>query len=330
MRPKFFIILILIITVTAACASETETENGDLPTRVQVATFDTSDGAPTEVVAVFTAGATVTQTDSLPPSYTPTPRASATGTIAPSVTISVTPSSTITDTPSPTVTWTPSATLEPDPLVSLAELALQATVLPPTYIVPAAPVVPGGTQAAGQPLPPIITATSASIVPTLDTNCQFLPDGNFGLALSNNPTLLGQMGCPVGAPPTPTQLSVAIQGFERGWMLWVSQPTPTIYALFEDGFYRRYPDTWNPATDAASSGEPPPPDRLEPVRGFGKVWRDNPEVRDGLGWGINGEQGDTASVLSFAQGQMIFLPSRGEIFVITGDSTQGGWLIAPG
>ncbi|HUP27406.1 MAG TPA: hypothetical protein VM409_03150, partial [Chloroflexia bacterium] len=37
---------------------------------------------------------------------------------------------------------------------------------------------------------------------------------------------------------------------------------------------------------------PPPPAGLTaPTLGFGKVWRDNPEVRQKLGWALAGERG---------------------------------------
>lgn len=35
----------------------------------------------------------------------------------------------------------------------------------------------------------------------------------------------------------------------------------------------------------------PPAGLYQPIRGFGKLWRTNPHVRDGLGWAIAPEQG---------------------------------------
>ena len=35
----------------------------------------------------------------------------------------------------------------------------------------------------------------------------------------------------------------------------------------------------------------PPEGRYQPIRGFGKVWRENPQVREQLGWAIAPEQG---------------------------------------
>ena len=59
-----------------------------------------------------------------------------------------------------------------------------------------------------------------------------------------------------------------------------------IYVLFPDGMYQTYPDTWNEDTDPTFSCNPlgweedSPP---LPRRGFGKVWCDNPTVREALG-----------------------------------------------
>jgi hypothetical protein len=43
----------------------------------------------------------------------------------------------------------------------------------------------------------------------------------------------------------------------------------------------------------------PPPGRYEPQRGFGKVWRDFPEVREALGWATLPEAAHIATVQPF-------------------------------
>jgi hypothetical protein len=35
----------------------------------------------------------------------------------------------------------------------------------------------------------------------------------------------------------------------------------------------------------------PPPGRYQPIRGFGMVWREQPGVRDRLGWAVEPETG---------------------------------------
>ena len=51
------------------------------------------------------------------------------------------------------------------------------------------------------------------------------------------------------------------------------------------GPYRVFDDTWD-TSQPLDSGLTPPPDLLEPQRGFGKVWREVPEVRRRLAGGL--------------------------------------------
>lgn|GEM_PF-796143 len=104
--------------------------------------------------------------------------------------------------------------------------------------------------------------------------------------------------------PTPSRfnLTVAEQLFEGGRMLWL-QPLREIWVLTGDA-----PDptsgTWECYIDTYIDGQPEsapelnPPDGLvpntdflgavpaQPVRGFGRIWRENPLVRQSLGWAI--------------------------------------------
>lgn len=96
--------------------------------------------------------------------------------------------------------------------------------------------------------------------------------------------------------PTPIfqQIQVAEQLFERGRMFWL-QPTGQIWVLVvtSEGH-----GTWTVYEDNFVEGEPesdpsivPPEGRLQPERGFGKLWREVAAVRDGLGWAVTPEFG---------------------------------------
>jgi hypothetical protein len=85
----------------------------------------------------------------------------------------------------------------------------------------------------------------------------------------------------------------AEQTFERGVMIWL-QAQGRIYVLFSDGDSPH----WNAHTDIWGEGDPeddpalqPPPGFYQPVRGFGLIWRDEPSVRDRLGWAVGPESG---------------------------------------
>lgn len=104
---------------------------------------------------------------------------------------------------------------------------------------------------------------------------------------------------PSGLPtPVVTRIQVAEQLFEGGRMFWL-QPAGEFWVMFVDpevegrGRWVIYADTFEEGVDAESDPSlvPPSGDLYQPVRGFGKLWRENEEVRDILGWGITPEFG---------------------------------------
>ncbi len=97
--------------------------------------------------------------------------------------------------------------------------------------------------------------------------------------------------------PTPVRASVQVaeQLFEGGRLFWL-QPTQQIWVLTITGEARGnwsvYEDTYIDGVDLASDPSIVPPDgRLQPERGFGKLWRESVEVREALGWAVTPEFG---------------------------------------
>ena len=91
--------------------------------------------------------------------------------------------------------------------------------------------------------------------------------------------------------------------------------------------------TSNPSVDPESGGLAPPAGLLEPIRGFGKVWRENQAVQDALGWATGIEQGNVATAQDFSNGRMLYIPVRGEILILIysgGVSSAGTWRAVPG
>ena len=101
-------------------------------------------------------------------------------------------------------------------------------------------------------------------------------------------------GCPLG----PALYSGgAEQPFEDGFMVWVEEQD-AIYVLFDDDVFSprwaMYADTWQEGDPLCDPG-PIPPGVYQPQRGFGKVWCEEAEVRERLGWATQLETGyDTA------------------------------------
>lgn len=158
--------------------------------------------------------------------------------------------------------------------------------------------VPGGTIVAG--------------------TCPTSPMGGFQSIYATNPSLAAQLACPVG-PSVAVQ--TAFQNFERGLMIWVSSVGPTnqsgIYVLYANSTYQRFADTWRDGVDPSSTGlVPPNPNLQEPIRGFGKVWRESGGVKDGLGWANNFEGGGSGFIQLFERGEMLYISQTGQSYIL--------------
>lgn len=86
-------------------------------------------------------------------------------------------------------------------------------------------------------------------------------------------------------------------------MIWRGD-TRQIYVLRDDGSYQTFPDTFQEG-DPERGGSPAPAGLQEPVRGFGQVWRENPAVREALGWAVAAEQGVEGTVRETPEGLVI-------------------------
>ena len=124
----------------------------------------------------------------------------------------------------------------------------------------------------------------------------FVTDEGFQVAL-------GQPRGPVAREPA------AYQAFERGAMLWQGD-SRLIYVLCGNApasgdRVRTFADPWDP-TQPLGGGPGPRPGLYEPRRGFGKLWRENPEVRDCLGYATTpDETGYAGARLRFLRGALL-------------------------
>lgn len=105
------------------------------------------------------------------------------------------------------------------------------------------------------------------------------------------------LGCP--DRPQRTDIPAAIQRFERGEMIWlkpgiVQAPAvilpSTILAYIQNPaaphptFAGPFTDRWLERQDPDYPDVTPPAGYYAPWRGFGKVWVENPELAEALGW----------------------------------------------
>lgn len=156
--------------------------------------------------------------------------------------------------------------------------------------------------------------------------CAHPPTGSFLSIWQGDPTLQAALGCPTSNHPRilpeAWEVATAIQPFEQGVMLWSDHigwyEQAVIYVIYADGTYQRFDDTYDPAVDPASGGETPPAGLLEPLNGFGKLWRTEASVRAALGWATAAESGGTGRFQLFEHGDMIWASPTDETTVFTG------------
>jgi hypothetical protein len=340
--PTPVLVVPTLAVLPSATASPTWTPS-PLPTQTE-----SSSPVPSPMVTL-----TPLPTDTETPSPTSTPVPSATDTSSPTSTSTetdtLTPSLTITNTitPTPSLTFTPSPEL--DGLGVLALLSERATVLPPelqynpqtltavafaaqtliaagTALAPTSAPPQGSTGEIGdQQLatlpPPMVGGGTTSTNTTTCTNP--LPGGLSG-AFGADPSLTQAIGCPQGQTISTT---AAVQSFEHGSMIYIQGSPGSIYVLTADGRFRRFDDTWVSGVDSETGGETPPLGLIEPKRGFGKVWRNNLDVRGSLGWGVTEEAGAQSSLLLFDRGRAVYLPPLGSTTLLIDDpgGASGSW-----
>ncbi len=176
---------------------------------------------------------------------------------------------------------------------------------------------------------PVLSAlTSASAgTPQAVPFCDSVPGDFIGAIYVADPDLAMELGCPVqfnGFPSVgPFDVQTSFEPFENGWMLWVSMYAPpgeelrqTIFVLLPDGSYQAFDDHFDPSVDPFSGGETPPTGLFEPILGFGKLWRENAEVRELLGWATAPEAGAPGQVQPFEHGVMIHSQAAGGAYIL--------------
>ena len=98
---------------------------------------------------------------------------------------------------------------------------------------------------------------------------------------------------PARCPAAATLRTTGVyQRFERGFMIWLRQPdgATTVLAFLDGGELRRATDLWAEGMPESDPSIIPPAGLFQPVRGFGKVWREDADLRARLGWAVAPEQ----------------------------------------
>jgi hypothetical protein len=148
-----------------------------------------------------------------------------------------------------------------------------------------------------------------------------LLSGSFGALYTTNEDVRARLGRPV-APAT--QAAGATLAFEHGRMIWrgdqrriyVLCGAPTAGQLVTNRL-PYFDDTWTAGQDPGG-GPGPTPGLFLPARGFGKVWRENQNVQQCLGYATAAaETGYTLTVQDFERGVLL-----------TADTPEGRFIYA--
>ncbi len=195
---------------------------------------------------------------------------------------------------------TPSATATPTPVRGVfmgdptarfgTPLARSGTRAPLIITLPSLAT----TRQAANPLVSVNVPPSVISVPPVAVNvlsdCAIAVAAPFARAAAD-PIVRARLGCPRAEP---ISVTIVTQTFERGVMFW--RDTREIYALAlrargaaADTVWK-FPDGWTEGQPDRDPSLQPPEPLMQPVRGFGAVWRANPAVREALGWAVTGEQ----------------------------------------
>ncbi len=136
--------------------------------------------------------------------------------------------------------------------------------------------------------------------------------------------------CPAGMP---IATAAAEQPFEGGVMIWLEE-SDSVIVFFEDGRWQRFEDTWSEDQPESDPSLAPPAERFQPIRGFGKVWRERQQVREALGWALGVELGYEAKVQDQAsipdRPDITYLQTyNGQVYVLIQRAPeQGDWVVA--
>ena len=140
---------------------------------------------------------------------------------------------------------------------------------------------------------------------------------------------------PADCPGRPHHTTVVAQHFQRGLMVWMKAGDEVhiyneIIALYNDGEWSMWVDYWAEGMPEDDPRIIPPVGYDQPRRGFGKLWRENQEVRDRLGWAtgrefVVGEGAFQCGTLKYSR--CYFTGPGDEIYVL--EPYMSGWFIWP-
>lgn len=179
---------------------------------------------------------------------------------------------------------------------------------PPSY--PASPCTPSCSGSGPYVPPPAQPGDGAAAA------CSIVPQNGFGTVWFQNAGVRQQLGCPT----TPEQgFSGAQQWFHSGFAV-ANDTNGTIYVMYNNGTWQQFQNTWVPGDPVYNPGLYPPPGWCQPEYGIGKVWRNQDNVSQKLGWGKAPQQATTGSTQQYQGGMMLWTSASG-VWVLYNNGT---------
>jgi Putative zinc-finger len=158
-------------------------------------------------------------------------------------------------------------------------------------------------------------------LPALQPHLASTPIGDASAVLDAYPDLQRRLGLNSGPE---RRAQVTEQAFQGGAMLIRHDTNQVIVLVRSSGRWLGFPNPWRPGEVLASAGARPP-GTLEPLRGFGKVWREQPAVKLQLGWPVYEERSAGGSLQAFQNGTLL-RSAHGIAYVLFND---GSWRSLP-
>ncbi|MBW7882970.1 MAG: hypothetical protein H3C34_10090 [Caldilineaceae bacterium] len=148
----------------------------------------------------------------------------------------------------------------------------------------------------------------------------FRPEGSFAAMWENTARIQQDLGWAKSAGPD--SYPGAFQRFDGGVMVWVQEGS-RVFVIFNDGTWQRFTDTWQEGEPERDPAIAVPAGKLQPIRGFGKLWRQVPSVREQLGWALAKEEAVGVQEQIFERGSMIRI--GGLAYTLVGTGEEGKW-----
>jgi hypothetical protein len=236
------------------------------------------------------------------------------------------------------LTATPTQVVVGAQAVSVSQPTLTAGPPPPTpTLTPYVGVFLGDTTSEdGEPVPTlepyvinlnssgVVVGTGGTGVVTSGT-CGVPAASRFANAYNTNTTVQQRLGCPTNGGITVS--GMVTEPFERGSMFWRGD-TRLIYVLSTSGQFWQMADSWTESIPASDPAYSPPGGLIQPVRGFGLVWRSNQPIRDALGWATLSEAQYDGFWQDFERGAM-FVGNNGLIYAVYTAEGQNSGPLSP-